>query len=428
MSEFFSLSRRLDLAPGTEIARRQTELLREHLRHALRHSPFYRERLSGLDPEKFTLEELRRLPTTTKRDLAEQNEAFLAVPPEEIADLCFTSGTTGKPCRVAYTARDLERLAYNDAVGFSACGLGPGDTALLTCTIDRCFIAGLAYYLGVRKLGATAIRNGLNTAESHAEVIAELRPDTIVGVPSFLAKLGLYLRERGVPPASIRRLICIGEPLRDRELKPTPLGAKLAELYPGRHYSTYAGSEIATSFTECTAGCGGHCPPELAIFELLDDDDRPVPPGTVGEVTVTPLQVQGMPLIRFRTGDLAFQLPETTCPCGRQTSRLGPILGRKAQMLKIRGTTLFPSAFTSVLEQLPEVAEYYLEVSGTALSDQLEIFVALRDPDYPLQRIAEQLYSRTRLHVPVRMIPLKEAERKVFQSSRKPVRFFDRRA
>ena len=427
MKHRFDLCDDISARPKSEIRTVQNRLLAEQIRYCRAASPFYRKRLAPFPDREYDYDSLQELPTTSKRDLAEFNDDFFAVPPSEVADICFTSGTTGRPCRIVYTRGDLDRLAYNDACGYRAAGMAPGEKVLLTCTIDRCFIAGLAYYQGVVKLGGTAIRNGLNTLSSHAEVIASLHPESIVGVPSFLAKLGRYLRDNGIDGSGIRHLICIGEPIRTRKMELTPLGARLEEFWPGAVYSTYASSEIVTSFTECSARHGGHPPADLAVVEILDEAGNRVPDGEVGEVTVTPLQVSGMPLVRFRTGDVSFILPEP-CPCGRGTIRLGPILGRKAQMLKVRGTTLFPNAFFNVLDAVPGVAEYYMEVGGTALSDEITIFVACRDGATPeTLNIAEKLYSRTRIRVPVIGVDAEAARQKVFGVSRKPVRFFDLR-
>ena len=423
----FDVHGRLDFAEPEVIRAEQTRLLNEHLAYCRAKSPYYRRILSGRPDRPVTLESLSELPLTGKTELAEFNDLFVALPPEEIADISFTSGTTGRPCRISYSADDLHRLGYNDAKGFIAAGIRPGDRVLLTCTIDRCFIAGLAYYSGVIQMGATAIRNGLNTLESQAEIMHLSHPGAIVGVPSFLAKLGEYLAGTGYDCSSVHTLVCIGEPLRTRDLELTPLGRKLDRYFPGAAHSTYASSEIVTSFTECSACAGGHPPADLAVVEIVDPDGHPLPPGKVGEVVVTPLRVTGMPLIRFRTGDVSFLIPEEHCTCGRNTRRLGPILGRKAQMLKIRGTTLFPNSFFTVLDSLEDVSDYYMEVTGSALSDEVRVFAAVRDPGCTAQYISEQLYKRIRIHVPVEIIPIEAARAKISRQSRKPVRFFDLR-
>lgn len=409
--------------PEDELRAMQCRLLNEHIAYCREHSPWYRKLLAGLPRREITLEELALLPTTGKQDLAMHNGEFVAVPREQVADICFTSGTTGTPCRIVYTRSDLDRLACNDAVGYLAAGMRPGDRVLLTCTIDRCFIAGLAYYSGVVKMGGAAIRNGLNSLESHAEIVASQRPDAIVGVPSFLVKLGSFLADNGVDASSVRTLVCIGESLRNADLELTPLGRRLDEYFPGRAHSTYASSEIVTSFTECSACAGGHPPADLAIVEVVDEQGNPLPPGERGEITVTPLQVEGMPLLRFRTGDVGFIVPDR-CSCGRTTVRLGPVLGRRAQMLKVRGTTLFPGSFFSVLDGIPEIFEYYMEVSGDSLSDRVAIFAAARE-GISGEELSERLYARTRIHVPVQLVSREEANARVFGRSRKPVRFFD---
>ena len=427
MKKTFNLSDDQSFSSRDEVRRLQDRLLAEHLRYCRSNSPFYRKLFAAFPDRDYDFDSLQELPTTSKRDLAEHNDDFFAVPGSEISDICFTSGTTGTPCRIVYTASDLDRLAYNDACGYRAAGMRQGEKVLLTCTIDRCFIAGLAYYQGVVKFGAAAIRNGLNTLESHAEVISTLHPENIIGVPSFLAKLGQYLADNHIDGSCIRRLVCIGEPARNRKMELTPLGTKLEGFWPGALHSTYASSEIVTSFTECSARCGGHPPADLAVVEILDEEGNRVPDGEPGEVTVTPLQVTGMPLVRFRTGDVSFIIPEP-CPCGRGTLRLGPILGRKAQMLKVRGTTLFPGAFFNVLDAIPGVIEYYMEVRGTALSDEITICVACREGETPESLgVAEKLYGRTRIHVPVVAVDAAAARQRVFGTSRKPVRFFDLR-
>jgi phenylacetate-CoA ligase len=410
-----------------DIRRLQTRLLREHLEFCGKQSPYYRSLPGDFDLSGFQIADLIKIPAADKTILSEKNDMFIAVPEAEIRDISFTSGTIGASCRIAYTESDLDRLAYNDATGFACSGIDRGDRVLLTCTLDRCFIAGLAYFMGARRLGATAIRNGINSLESHADIIMRLKPGAIVGVPSFLRYLGNFLRDNKIDSGCVKRLICIGEPLRDENMETSSLGEQLLQVWSARIFSTYASSEIVTSFTECSAQCGGHLPPDLAVLEILDESGNPLPPGDVGEVTVTPLQVTGMPLIRFRTGDISFML-DSPCRCGRFSPRIGPILGRKAQMLKIKGTTLFPGTFFTALNSSPEIAEYYLEASGDGFSDRIEIFVALKDPGTRLDQVAKRIQAKSRLSVPIREMPMEDVRKKVFSASRKPLRFFDLRA
>ena len=404
----------------------QERYLREHLAYCRARSPWYRKKLAGIDPESFSIDRLGELPITTKDELAEDPDAFLAAPWSEVEDVVFSSGTTGEPCRIAYTGSDMKRLAYNEQRCFHAAGLTKEDRVLLTCTLDRCFVAGLAYYLGVRALGAAAIRNGLNSIESHLQVMKSLRPTAVIGVPSFLRHLGLEAKARNADCSSVRRLICIGEPVRDEQMRLSGLGAQLAAIWGVPVHSTYASSEIVSSFCECTATCGGHLIPDLAIVEILDDEGKPLPDGEIGEVVVTPMRITGMPLVRFRTGDVSFLMREP-CACGRYSPRLGPILGRRAQMLKCRGTTLYPRALNSVLDVAPEVAEYYVVASGEDLSDRLEVVVALREPGSSTEALAARLKAKCRLNIPIREVSLEEARKQIFSVSRKPIRFLDLR-
>lgn len=426
------LRRSFNLASRTPdtIRDRQETLLARHLGHCLR-SPFYRQRLAGLvplDAKRFPLEALSTLPFTTKADLEARNEEFLAVPRTAVRDIVQSSGTTGSPTCVMYTARDLERLAYNEAVCFKGCGMGRGDRVLLTCTMDRCFVAGYAYCLGAQAVGASSLRSGLNLVEGHASVIALMRPTFLVGVPGFLRKLGRYLHTSGRPPRGVKGLICIGEPLRDPSLKATSLTQELERLWDAPAFSTYSSSEIVTSFCECEAQCGGHAAPDLGVLEIVDEAGRVLPAGEVGEVVVTPLGVEGMPLVRFRTGDIAA-VAEGPCACGRQTPRLGPILGRRAHMLKVRGTTFYPATVFEVLNGIPEVSEYCLEVESEGLSDRLRVHVALT-PETPelKRRVQNLLQARLRVRPEVCTASEDELRRRVYlPQSRKPVRFFDRR-
>ncbi len=428
----FGQYRTLEFSAPADFRNVQESLLREHAAYALEHSPFYRRvlRAAGVDPRALTLDGLAALPFTDKSHLEEQNDDFLAVPPNRIVDIVLSSGTTGKPTRVMYTRRDLDRLAYNERLSFEGCGVTADDVALLTCTLDRCFVAGLAYFLGLQSLGAACIRNGHGTMESHLDIIARLKPTMIVGVPSFLRKLGQYLEANGVKASAtgVRKLVCIGEPLRDRGLALLPLGRDLEAIWNARAYSTYASSEIVTTFCECTAQCGGHLHPDLAIVEIVDENGRAVPDGDVGEVVVTPFAVEGMPLIRFKTGDMSF-LAGGACACGRFSPRLGPIVGRKKQMLKVRGTTLYPQAVFAALDEIPGVKEYYVEVeSEDDLSDRLTVHVALDEAVATAARVGDKLQSRLRVK-PVIVVEAGETLRSLVHTPklRKPVRFVDRR-
>ena len=422
----------LEFASVRKIKKVQGTLFKQHLLHCRQNSPYYRKffKKNKLKSEVNSLDNLSLLPFTDKSDIEKSNDEFLAVKPENIVDIVLSSGTCGRPTKIAYSEFDLKRLSYNEEKSFTACGFTPKDTVLLTCTLDRCFVAGLAYYLGIRSLGATAIRNGLNSMESHLELIKRISPSAIVGVPSFLRKLGLYLEEKGISAkkCGVKKLVCIGEPLRDKGLKFLKVGKDLEKIWGAQAYSTYSTSEIVSTFCECTAQAGGHLHPDLAIVEVVDSQGKNLAPGEIGEVVVTPLRIEAMPLLRFKTGDISFLINEP-CSCGRKSLRLGPILGRQKQMMKVNGTTFYPQAIYSCLEEVPGISEYYLNItSQDALADNIEIYAAVKNESCTKKQIQEKLQARLRVTPQVFICDEELIKEKVYASnSRKPVRFIDRR-
>ena len=429
----FTNDDRLQFASREETAKVQDVLLQAHLRHAAEHSPFYRRMFSrlGLNVEAPPgMNELATLPFTCKSDLEEEPAAFLAAPEEELADLCLTSGTTGKPVAMLQSRRDLERLGYNEELSFRSAGLGSGDRVLLAAAVDRCFMAGLAYLLGLERIGATVVRGGSSNVGLLMELTKTCRLTAMVGVPSLLLAVGERLQQEGTDPAAlgIRKMICIGEPVRNPDLSLSVLGQRLEALWQTQLFGTYASTEMATAFTDCAAGRGGHVRPELIVVEIVDEQGNLLPPGEYGEVVATPLQVTGMPLIRFRTGDIAV-LHTDPCPCGRTTPRLGPVIGRKSQMLKVRGTTVYPPAVFAVLQGLPGVSGYYLEArSSFDLSDTITVVAGTRDASLTPSLVADRIAAAIRVKPEVVLVSPEEIAGKIFQQDkRKPVNFFDYR-
>jgi len=410
-------------------------LLVRHVHYCYERSRFYRRRFdrAGLKPQDIQcVADLPRLPLTTKTDLTEQGSELLCVPELRVVDVCQTSGTTGAPVALLQTEQDLRRLAYNEQSCFVAAGLTPRDRVLIACALDRCFMAGLAYFEGLRRIGATAIRAGAGSPSLVGEAILLHKPSAIIGVPSMLLEAGRVLRGRGIDPAglAVGRMICIGEPLRDQDLAPSALGRQLRDLWGTHVLGTYASTEMATSFAECAQGRGGgHVLPDLMAVEIVDEAGNQVPPGEPGEVVATPLQVTGMPLLRVSTGDVAVLLTDP-CPCGRNTHRIGPVLGRKSQMLKVRGTTLYPPAIFAALQSLEGVRNYYLDVcQDHELSDRVQVFVGLEKGARLTEReISDRIRARVRVTLDVAIVPADEVHRHTrVEGRRKPVLVFDHR-
>ncbi|MBY0424009.1 MAG: AMP-binding protein, partial [Cytophagales bacterium] len=356
----------IEIQSPAEIKRFQENKLREQLIYLQENSPFYQDlfQKNNIHIGKIQqLEDLQLLPTTLKDDLQQRNFDFLCVDKTQIIDYVTTSGTLGEPVTFALTEKDLERLAHNEFLGLACADGTHEDIYQLTTTMDKRFMAGLAYFMGARKLGAGIVRVGPGIPELQWDTIFRIKPTTLVAVPSFILKLIEYAEKSGIDirSSSIKKAVCIGEPLRNPDFSLNTLGKKIKEKWDIGLYSTYASTEMSTAFTECKHGIGGHLHPELIIVELLDDAGNPVKPGEAGEVTVTSLGVEAMPLLRFRTGDIC-QLFDEPCRCGRNTPRLGPVIGRKKHMIKYKGTTLFPPAINDTLNAIDGIDAYLVEV------------------------------------------------------------------
>jgi phenylacetate-CoA ligase len=190
-------------------------------------------------------------------------------------------------------------------------------------------------------------------------------------------------------------------------------------------FSTYGNTELAASLCECEAGRGGHLHPELLHVESLDDSGRPMPDGQVGELTATTFGVEAMPLIRYRTGDCAAIFREP-CACGRRTLRIGPVVGRKGQKLKFKGTTIFPSTLKAVLDAAPEVQAYVIIARrGGDGSDLVEVRLACAGTTKTiLGRLREQFQGAAKVTPELILAALAEIESLQLPEGTRKRRFF----
>jgi len=412
----------------------QEEKLHELLTYLSKHSTYYKRVFSehNIDVNSIqSLEDLTKIPTTTKDQLQQYNDEFLCVPKNKIIDYVTTSGTLGDPVTFALTDNDLERLAYNEAISFACAGVNENDVLQLMTTIDRRFMAGLAYFLGVRKLGAGIIRVGAGIPELQWDSILKFKPTYLIAVPSFLLKLIEFAEQHDIDvnASGVKGAICIGEPLREQDFSLNTLSEKIKSKWDIELYSTYASTEMNTAFTECEAQRGGHHHPELIIVEILDDNDRPVPEGDVGELTITTLGVEGMPLLRFKTGDMV-KAHHSNCSCGRNTMRLGPVVGRKKQMIKYKGTTLYPPAMDNILNDFSEVETYIIEISHNSIgTDEILIKIASKDNSQKLlHSIKDHFRAKLRVAPKIEFHDKKEIQKLQFPiMSRKPTNVIDKR-
>jgi phenylacetate-CoA ligase len=424
----------LDRSTAAEVRKFQEAALMEQLTYLSVRSPYYKRLFAAhsIDIDTIlTLEDLQRIPVTTKDHLQQYNQDFICVDRNDIADYVTTSGTLGEPVTFALTEKDLGRLAYNEAVSLNYTGGTSTDVYQLMCTMDKRFMAGLAYYLGARRMGAGTIRVGAGEPELQWDSIKRFSPTALITVPSFLLKMLEYAEMYNIEfrATSVKKAICIGESVRNSDFSLNTLGRLIKAKWDIELYSTYASTEMSTAFTECSYGVGGHHIPELIIVELLDENDQPCKEGEAGEVTITTLGVEGMPLLRFKTGDICYQHTET-CACGRTSLRLGPVQGRRQQMMKYKGTTLYPEAIFNALNDLKQVENYVVEVSSTeAGTDDITVKLGMHTThDLAEQEFTEQLKSRLRVTPRIEILTPAEVGGILASSkSRKPLKFIDNR-
>jgi phenylacetate-CoA ligase len=408
-----------------EIQAKSIRALRNHVKHTEEVSPYYRELFSSIDVNELqTIDDFQKLPLTDKDTLSTQPGKFISVEPSQIVETVITSGSAGKPLAFPLTVNDLDRLAFNEALSFHSAGVTADDRVQILVSLDRLFIAGMAYYRGLVLLGANTMRLGVVPNDMHKYYFESLKPTVLVGVPSYLNKLAIELGKQGFDPKStgVKKIFCIGESLRNQDMELNSVAVSLETLWGAKVYSTYASTEMSVSYCECEDRTGGHSHPELIFTEILDESGKPVPDGTPGELVVTPLGVEGVPLVRFKTGDITFKISQT-CSCGRNSLRIGPILGRKSQMIKLKGTTVYPLTLTNALDGISEINDYVIILENNdALSDNVAVHVAA--PPSAVEKIANQLRAVARVNFPVLISNITTIE-SYRGKSRKKIRIID---
>lgn len=431
-----SYNKDIEFCNPSEIEEFQNLKLQEAINYLSEHSPYYQRMFTenGIEPSSIkTIEDLQKIPFTEKKDLQLYNDDFLCVPKAKIVDYITTSGTLGDPVTFGCTEKDLQRLAFNEKKSFECAGLKPGDIVQLMTTLDKRFMAGMAYFLGIRELGASVIRVGNGMPELQWDTINRLKPDTLMCVPSFILRLIDYAEKNGIDykNSSVKRIIGIGEGMREQDLSLNLLGRRIKEKWDVELFATYSSTEMGATFSECPYGRGGHVHPELIIVEIIGDDDKPVKDGEVGEVVVTTLGVEGMPLLRFRTGDMSRKITNQ-CECGRYSYRLSPIVGRRNNMIKLKGTTIYPPAIYDVLDNTPYVINYVVVVQNSfAGTDEVIVKVGVASPQ-PFDIIKD---LKDRFRSKIRVAPIVEImspeDVAIINNPghlRKPVKFIDRRS
>jgi phenylacetate-CoA ligase len=340
-----------------ELAALQLKRLKWTVRQAEK-VPFYRKQLqeAGMRADDIrSLDDARRLPFTRKQDLREGYPfGFFAVPLKQIVRIHTTSGTTGKPTVVGYTRQDLENWAEMMARDLTMVGLTDDDVFQNSLGYGL-FTGGLGFHYGAEKIGMTVVPSATGNTKRQIEMIQDFGVTAINSTPSYGMRLAEVAEEMGAELESLRVGIFGAEPWSDNMRK------EIEERLGITAYDSYGMSEMygpGASF-ECEERDGLHFWHDSYLVEIIDPETGDVlGPGERGELVVTPLVKEAMPLLRYRTGDITM-LMEDRCPCGRG-QKIARIMGRSDDMLVIRGVNVFPSQIEHVLLSLPEVGEQFM--------------------------------------------------------------------
>ncbi len=363
-----------------QIAAAQLTRLKNTLSQALR-SPFYSQRLGGLGlgPESIrSLDDLRRIPFTTKDDLrAQYPDGLLTVPRREIVRLHASSGTTGSPVVVQHTQEDLNTWADLMARCMHMVGLRRDDVFQNIAGYGL-FTGGLGIHAGAERLGCLTIPAGAGNTKRQLKLIRDLNVTALHIIPSYALYLGAAMAEdecepRDLPP----RVALIGAEPHTEEAR-----QRIEYLLGVKAYNSYGLSEMngpGVAF-ECLAQNGMHVWEDAYIAEIVHPKTlEPVPDGETGELVMTTLTRRGMPILRYRTKDLTRFLPGE-CPCGRKHRRIDRILGRSDDMFIIKGCNIYPMQIEQVLLSFSEVEQNYLIILERENErDELRVQVEIRD-------------------------------------------------
>jgi phenylacetate-CoA ligase len=418
----------IERLPRSDLTRLQLERLRALLERAAR-VPLHRERLAAakVGPGDIrALDDLRRLPFTTKADFRDTYPfGLLAVPMDQIVRIHASSGTTGKPAVVAYTRGDLDVWTEVMSRTLRAGGVRPGDVVQNAYGYGL-FTGGLGFHYGAEAVGAAVIPVSGGFTERQLVAFQDLGSTVLCCTPSYALHLAEAIEEAGVAMETLRLRVGFfgAEPWTEAMRTAIEKRLRLMAL------NIYGLSEITGPgvAVECAERQGMHIAEDHFLPEIVDPKTlEPVPPGTTGELVLTTLSKEGMPLLRYRTRDLTT-LDPAPCRCGRTLVRLGRIMARSDDMLIIRGVNVYPSQVEHALLQVPELAPHYvLVVRREHALDTLEVQVESQPGAVPAgeaaagalaARVRRRLAEALGVSVEVGIVAPKTIERSVGKAKR----------
>jgi phenylacetate-CoA ligase len=371
---------KFELMDRAELEDLQLRRLRSTLDNVYRNVPFYHQKMkeAGLHPQDITsLDDLKRLPVTKKAALRDNYPfGLFAVPKEDVVRVHASSGTTGKPTVIGYTAKDIETWADMMARAFVMAGVTKGDIFQNAANYGF-FTGGLGIHFGIERMGAMAVPSGVGNTERQLEIMRDFGVTVLHCTPSYALYLAETAKAMGIVDELKLRIGCFGaEPWSDEARR------ELEEALRVKAYDSYGLSEMfgpGVAF-ECQEQNGLHIWEDHFLPEIVDREGEPCAPGESGELVLTSLSKEAMPLIRYHTGDITYLL-EGGCGCGRTSRKLHRFLGRADDMLIVRGICVFPSEIEDVLVSIPEIGNYFQVIIDRPRHglDELTIQVELKD-------------------------------------------------
>ncbi|MGA9087245.1 MAG: phenylacetate--CoA ligase family protein [Methanoregula sp.] len=370
---------RIEELPKADLRKMQYKLLKSLICRLYSFSPFYHNRMKEqkVHPDDIReLSDVQKLPFMYKQDLRDNypNTIFTATQ-EELVRYHVSSGTTGKPTVVGYTQKDIDTWSNSLARGLTAIGLGRGDVIQVSYGYGL-FTGGLGMHYGAERIGATVLPTSVGNTERQIELMQDLEVTAIACTPSYLLHIGEVAEKMGVDIKKDTRLkagILGAEPWTEgmRTRMENWLGIKAFDIYGTSELS-------GPMFTECGEQNGFHIWSDIALVEVIDTKTgEQLEPGEKGELTLTMLQKEALPMIRYRIGDIS-SIEEDICPCGRTHPRVTRIQGRVDDMLIIRGINVFPSQVEYTLMSIPQVGQHFqIVVERTGALDDMLVRVEL---------------------------------------------------
>jgi phenylacetate-CoA ligase len=337
----------------------QFELLKKLLVNVSQNSPFYKEKFnkSGVNIEDIKcLEDINKLPFTTKEELRDVYPLGLqAVPDEKVVRIHSSSGTTGKPIIIPYTAQDVEDWAIMMARSFEIAGVTPLDRVQITPGYGL-WTAGIGFQAGVEKLGAMAVPMGPGNTDKQLQMMMDLKSTVIIGTSSYALVLAEEVEKRGIRSQINLRKGVIGSERWGEKMRQRIKNELNIEIYDIYGLTEIYGPGIGI---DCDCHDGMHYYDDYLYFEIIDSQTGEVlPEGETGELVITTLRKEGAPLLRYRTRDLTRIIPGT-CKCGRTYPRIDRIIGRTDDMVKVKGVNIYPGQIDEVLREVDGVSSEY---------------------------------------------------------------------